>query len=133
MAKTRIRLMTALFLIAGAGWFSLPSAEGKQVFSGTYDWSNGSSDELTAEFKPDGNGGWAVSFKFDFSGDSHTWKGTAKGSLEDGSELTGTASWKRNGRKWVFNATLVDGVLNGEHAEVRNGKESPSGTFRLSR
>lgn len=133
MRKTYLWIAAAFLVAALAGWMSLPSADGKQTFSGTYDWSNGGSDELTAEFKPDGEGNWTVKFKFDFSGDGYTWQGTAEASLEDGSSLTGTASWDRNGRTWVFNGSIEEGVLTGTHAEVRNGKQSESGTFELSR
>lgn len=133
MSKILIRLVVALAVAAMTGWLVPSVADESRTFRGTYDWANGGSDTLRAEFEPDGDGAWKVEFSFDFSGDGYTWKGTATGSLEDGSDLTGTASWSRNHRTWVFTAKLVDGVLSGKHAEVRGDKETPSGTFRLTR
>lgn len=58
--------------------------------------------------------------------------GSAKGDLEDGSEVTGTASWVP--RKWTWTATLEDGVLRGTHTEQKSrGKTYETGTFELRR
>ena len=120
-----------LLVVAGVAW-----AAGKDeavTFRGEYDWTSGGSDRLEAEFKPAGDGSWKVTFRFDFSGKGNTWKGTARGGLADGGEVEGTATWKRSGRSWVFRGTIEDGVFSGSHAELRDGRESASGTFRLTR
>ena len=133
MNTTAIRRAAALMLVVTLGWMKPLTAGEQKTFTGTYDWLNGGSDRLVANFKADGDGGWDVQFQFDFSGDDYTWTGKAEGDLEDGGELTGTASWDRNGREWVFTATLVGDVIKGEHAEIRNGEPKSSGTFQLSR
>ncbi|MEO1084651.1 MAG: hypothetical protein AAFY88_10435 [Acidobacteriota bacterium] len=106
-----------------------------QTYSGSYDWSYGGSGSLAASFTPAGqaeNGApaWDVTYKFTFNGKDYTWKGTAEGALEEGASVSGTARGSR--RDWVFNGTVKDGVLAGDHAEMkRSGKKSRSGTFSI--
>ncbi len=127
-------LRASAFVLAVLAAVSVPaSAGGSQTLRGSYDWSNGGSDELSAEFEPAGDGRWTVRFEFVFSGERHAWNGTAEGSLADGGSIAGSASWDESGRNWVFEATLNDGLLEGTHAEVREGRKSGSGSFRLSR
>ena len=128
MRISNLLILAVMLLTAVA---PLSSAEDKIVLSGEYEWNNGGSDELTAEFTPTGAGKWDVEFRFRFSGKGNTWNGTALGDLSDGGELTGTATWKKSGRHWVFSGVMQDGELRGSHAEVRGEQESASGTFRL--
>ena len=59
-------------------------------------------------------------------------RGTAAGGLEDGSKLTGTATW--GSRKWTWSATIEDGVMRGKRTELRNRNRTyETGTFVLSR
>ncbi|MEM8993197.1 MAG: hypothetical protein AAGF23_00265 [Acidobacteriota bacterium] len=132
-ASPPIRLLSAILVslcaLVGA------TAAGAQTFSGTYDWSSGGSGSLVATFAPAGEteGGapaWDVTFDFTFYGKDHTWKGTAEGALEDGATITGNARGSR--RDWVFTGTLEDGVLAGDHAQLkRGGKKSRSGSFSI--
>lgn len=123
----KICLALALLLVA------VPATAGKAVtFNGSYDWSDGGSDELSAEFKPTGDDEWKVTFRFRWNGNSKTWKGRATGSLEDGGTLEGTSGW--NGRSWEFTARIEDGVMKGSHTETKSGGERYStGTFELRR
>jgi hypothetical protein len=130
MNKYNLGLLALVLVVAS---FGISDAADTQTLRGEYRWDNGGSEVLTAEFKPDGEGQWTVKFGFKFSGDNYDWNGTATGSLEEGEEITGTATWSKSGRNWVFTGTMKDGVLNGTHAEMRGGRESPSGSFELSR
>ena len=108
------------------------AADSSRTFRGTYDWFDGGSGPLSAEFEPDGDGEWKVRFRFEFSKNQNTWKGAAQGSLEEGSKITGTASWK--GRNWVFDAMLEDGTLRGTHTEIRkDNSKYETGTFKLAK
>lgn len=105
--------------------------EGSQVFAGRYEWSGGESGPLTTTFRPDGDDAWSVTFRFVFNGRTETWSGTANGSLADGSALQGLVT--AGSRSWRFSATVEDGVLRAEHAEVKRGRAVPSGTFVVRR
>lgn len=132
MTPTRIALACTVLILSSP---AVPAADpASAVFTGEYDWSQGGSDELSAEFEPDGdNGRWKVAFRFLFNGRKDTWKGEAEGSLEEGGTIEGTVESDMRGRTWVFRATLEGGVLSGTHAEIRGGGESPSGSFTLKR
>ena len=60
-------------------------------FEGKYQWKDGGSDWLKAEFTPTGEGQWDVSFQFKWNGSDYSWTGELEGSLEDGGNLSGTA------------------------------------------
>lgn len=122
-------MIVVLALTAGVG---IAESNDSQTFTGSYDWSDGRVDDLTAEFKPDGADTWKVKFDFRWNGQSHNWTGTAKGSLAEGSQLTGTAT--DGYRKWVFEASIEDGVMSGSHREIREGRKPyESGTFAIKR
>ena len=70
---------------------------------------------MVAEFEPSGNNTWKVSFRFRWNGDDNAWDGTAKGSPLDGETVTGTATTGR--KNWVFEATIEEGVMRGQHTE----------------
>ena len=73
-----------------------------------------------------------MKFDFNWNGRSRTWTGTAKGSLADGTEVTGTAS--NGNRDWVFEASIKDGVMRGRHREIRQGRKPyETGTFAIER
>ena len=131
MNKTTILLALALTALV-----PLPTPAGDQAetttFSGSYDWKDGGSDELSVEFVPDGEETWKVKFRFRWNGDRKTWKGTAQGTLADGSELSGTAT--SGNRNWTFVASISDGVMLGSHEEIRSGGGGyKTGTFELKR
>jgi len=105
--------------------------EPPRVFSGEYQWKDGGNDELSAEFTPNGEESWKVKFRFKFSGKNKTSKGTARGSHEDGSRLSGTAT--SGSRTWEFEASIEDGVMNGSHTETTGGRNYQTGTFELNR
>ena len=131
MKSTSTILAVALLALA----VCLPAlAEKKaaQTFTGTYDWKQGGKDELSAEFTPKGEDSWKVQFRFRWDGESRSWQGTAKGSLEDGGKLTGTAT--SGGREWEFEAKVSEGVMRGSHTELKNGgKRYDTGSFEISR
>lgn len=131
--KPNPRLIVSLLLLAVAGIVSSTLAVSTpKVFTGQYDWRDGGTGDLSAEFKPDGDNQWRVTFRFDFDGSSKTWKGKAEGNLEDGSEVTGTASWKS--RDWGWTATIEEGTMRGKHTELKSrGRTYDTGTFELNR
>ena len=120
--------IAVLALAAGVA----PADAGPQTFTGIYDWSDGDIGSLKAEFTPDGEAAWKVKFDFNWQGQDHTWTGTAKGSLADGTEVTGTAT--DGNRNWVFEGSVKDGVMSGSHREMREGRKPyESGTFEIKR
>ena len=106
-------------------------ANEKQNFTGSYQWDNGGTGKLTMELKPKGDDEWKVTYRFEWGGDKRSWKGTATGSLEDGTSVLGTAKW--SGRNWRFEAEIVDGKMTGVHTEVNDKKSFKTGTFEVSR
>lgn len=133
--RTSLAALAILFLAVAVAPLAFADDHGKTpkpvVFTGSYDWSDGGSDFLEATFEPDGDGAWDVTFRFKWNGNDYTWKGTARGSLEDGSELTGTGG--ANGRKWDWQATVADGVMNGRHTEKQGDRDYDTGTFEMRR
>jgi len=128
-----VAAIALIAVLATIGVLSPQSLESSDVrtFQGEYDWTDGGTGRLHAEFKPDGEGSWKVEFDFDFNGKAQKWKGTAEGSLENGSEINGTAVWKK--RNWVFSAKIEEGVMRGQHTEIRkDGGRYESGTFEVS-
>ena len=124
-----------LLTVAGAWTFSdlsVDAAQTTQSFDGEYQWSQGGDGALEAEFRPDGEDQWKIKFRFKFSSRDYTWKGTAEGSLEDGSPVTGTAKGG-GGRTWEFEGTVQDGVMIAKHAEKRGGSLQQTGSFKISR
>ncbi|MEM1179418.1 MAG: hypothetical protein AAGM22_13795 [Acidobacteriota bacterium] len=118
------------FILAGAA-----DASDSRTFNGRYDWSSGGSGSLDVTFTPEGRADgvptWKVRFDFTFNGRDYTWKGDAAGGLEEGATVEGKARGSR--RDWVFRGTVKDGVISGDHAQVRrNGGERKSGTFSIT-
>ena len=126
-----------LALVLGLALLAVPAAAAAAereaaTFTGTYDWKQGGSDELSAEFTPDGPDRWKVTFRFRFDGKERTWKGTAEGSLNDGTKVTGTARNKKKNFEWK--ATVEAGVMRGRHTEIFDGgRKFATGTFEVSR
>lgn len=124
-----VSLALALAVLAFHPTYAEPPAE---IFTGFYDWRSGGRDDLSVEFRPDGEGRWLVTFRFGFDGDDYTWRGAAEGSLADGASLTGTATSKS--RKWTWSATIEDGVMTGRHKELKSrGRTYDTGTFEIER
>ena len=122
----------AIALLIFTAGFATAEEAATQTFTGTYDWSDGDVGPLEAVFVPDGDGSWTVTFDFNWSDQDRTWTGTAKGSLADGTEVTGTAT--DGNRNWVFEAKIADGVMSGSHREIREGRKPyESGSFSIER
>lgn len=131
MRTARVLAAWAVLLVLVFGFGTTQARKNTKTFEGRYEWSQGGSDKLRADFRPDGENRWDVAFRFNFSGRKETWTGTAEGSLADGSKLTGTAT--SGGRNWIFEARIEDGVMRGEHREVkRGGRQYATGTFEIS-
>ncbi len=112
---------------------ALAARPAAQTFSGSYDWSDGGSDELSAEFRPDGEDRWKVTFRFKWNGKDHSWKGEATGSLSEDGTVSGTVDSGMGRRVWSFEAQLSGETLTGKHTEVTGGKKYETGTFSLAR
>ena len=87
MRSRRFAGVAFLLVIAGLAFAAVQAGE-TTTLSGSYDWKDGGSDDLSAEFEPDGEDRWKVTFRFRWSDRDHTWSGAAEGSLDDGSKLT---------------------------------------------
>ena len=101
----RLTILATALLLATALPAAAEKAE-KVNFSGEYQWKQGGNDRLAAEFTPDGDERWKVKFRFDWSGNSYTWKGDIAGPLTEGSEFNGTARSKDGRREWRISGTL---------------------------
>ena len=132
MRPTLFLGLLALLLIPIHHSDAKPSDERvKQTLVGEYQWSNGGDGRLEAEFRPIGEDEWKVKFRFGFNAKEYTWKGTARGSLEEGATVEGTAKWKR--RDWRFNGVIENGILKAKHEELQDDGPLLTGTFSLSR
>lgn len=88
------------------------------------------SGDLEAVFTATGEGAWAVTFRFSFQGQPHTYHGTADGSLSEGS-LEGRVENESGSRFFSFWGEFEGGTFRGSHAEIENGFEEPTGTLTL--
>ncbi|MEM7481053.1 MAG: hypothetical protein AAF481_07740 [Acidobacteriota bacterium] len=112
---------------------SLVAAPDQQVLKGEYFWTyDNTRGDLKATLTPTGENTWDIAFDFRFSGEPHTYKGTATGSLDNGS-LAGTVKNENGRRTFTFEGSFDDGRFEGTHAELRKGKERSMGTLWLAR
>ena len=86
---------------------------------------------MTAEFTTTGDDKWDIQFHFRFAGNNATWEGQAEGDLSDGGSISGTSGY--GSRRWVFSATIEDGVMRGKHTEIIGDKKEDTGTFEIKR
>ncbi len=104
-----------------------------RTLTGEYFWQDADlHGDLEAVFTPTGENEWSVEFHFTFRDRPRTYSGTAMGNLETGS-LDGTVygESRRGQREWVFRGSFEDGTFRGDHAEMEDGEEIPSGTLTL--
>ena len=86
---------------------------------------------IEARFTPKDEGSWSVVFDFDFQESDYTFRGSATGSLVDGT-LMGTVKDESGERTFVFTGTVTAGRFEGTHAEIEYGSETPTGTMTLA-
>ena len=116
-------LLTALNGAAGA--------DAGRTLKGSFVWGDANKGgDLEVVFEPDGEAAWGVAFHFEFRGQAHVYRGTARGSLAEGT-LEGTVQNEDKKRTFKFQGTFQDGVYQGTHAEIEDGSESPTGTLTL--
>lgn len=104
-------------------------AEGGRTLRGEYR-SNHGDGPVKATFTPSGDRLWNVRFDFTFNGRSHTYEGTAEGSFAEG-RLQGRVENEYGRRTFAFRGEFENGTFRGSHAEVRRGREAPTGTLVL--
>jgi len=126
-------IVVALLVVACAPSF----AEGDEVtLTGQFVWERDDgnhSGDLKAVFTPTGKKTWNVSFYFEWEDGRHVYEGTAEGSLTKG-ELKGEVvnDNKERPGTFRFKGKFKDGVFEGRHGSVRDGKENELGTLTLS-
>ena len=90
--------------------------------------------DLKAVFTPTGKDEWNVAFHFDFQDQANVYKGTAQGSLSDGS-LEGEVDdgdEGENKRTYRFRGTFANRAFAGTHARVSTeGEPRDLGTLTL--
>jgi hypothetical protein len=118
-------VVLCLTVLASAG-----ESDGTRVLAGHYTWNGGAEGDVEAEFAPTGDGTWDVSFRFTFSGQDHTYSGTAEGNLSEG-DLVGTVSNESGKRTFTFDGTFKKGKFRGTHAEIERGKPQETGSLTL--
>ena len=98
---------------------------------GSYVWEQGDEEgRLEAEFTPTDEHRYRVVFRFERGGASHTYEGTAEGSLEQGT-LRGRVQSDRRRRTFSFSGVVKDGKFTGTHAEGEGIGEQRTGTLSL--
>ena len=126
-------MMIAILLLPTVSSSAAPDKEVRM--QGSYQWEAGGSKDspLRATFTSTGEPDqWTVAFYFRFQGKSHTYRGTANGSLDNG-ELAGTVQNENRGRTWSFRGTSRDGTFTGTHSEKFGGSWSETGTLELKK
>ena len=135
MANTRrITILALILSLTTVGFAATASTdttatEEALAFTGRYEWNQGDKGPLEITFEADGDNRWKVAFEFTFRGKSHTYRGTAEGSLFKGS-LEGEVRSSR-GAAYTFRGNCDGGVFNGEHFRYnpKSGDENLSGTL----
>ena len=110
-------------------------AESEDItMEGGYVWQRrdgGIPGDLKAVFTPSGEGSWDVVFYFEWEGEDREWKGTASGSLTDGS-LEGEAVEERDRKRtFKFSGEVTEGHFVGDHGAMRDGELQKRGTLEL--
>jgi len=123
---------TASILVLLLGVLALPAIAGQPTtLYGDYRWgSNGPRQPLEASFTATGKGAWDVAFYFKHGGRSHTYRGSARGSLSAG-ELRGTVKTEDRSRTFSFECTYDAGTFRGTHSEVVGNRQRQTGTLSL--
>ena len=116
----------ALLLAAPA---AAAGAEDRRTLEGEYRSRHGDGP-VTATFTRVGSGRWEVAFDFTFNGRRRTYRGTAEGSFAEGT-LRGRVENEYGRRTFTFRGEYEDGVFRGRHAELKRGREVPTGTIYL--
>jgi hypothetical protein len=131
-AMKRVPFMLLVVLIlAAVQSVNAPAAE-ERTLTGEYWWEEtGRSGDLRTVFTPTGEGSWDVVFYFKFRGESHVYRGTARGSLSNGA-LSGKVVNESKRRTFTFEGTVKDGAFEGSHAEIFGSGPSRTGTLNLS-
>ena len=127
MHRFAARLLAASLLLAAP--VSGADGHGSRTLEGEYSSGFGNGT-VRATFTPDGGRSWKVRFDFVFNGQPYTYRGTAEGSLEDGT-VAGRVQNERRHRTFTFRGEFEDGVLRGTHAEIVRGRERPTGKLVL--
>jgi len=131
MKNTAILISIAALVLAA--YTGIAGAEDPRTLKGEFVWSHrDNSGELEAVFTPTGENRWDVSFHFEFRGRSHTYSGTAEGSLTEGS-LSGEVRNESEERTFTFKGKFKNSVFTGAHAETTDGRAQPTGTLTLGR
>ena len=83
-------------------------------------------------FTPTGKDMWDVTFNFMWEGNPRTWKGTAQGSLTDGS-LKGEVltDEPENPNTFRFDGAFENGTFQGKHGVVKKGELKDRGTLTM--
>ncbi len=130
LRRRTVALAIALSFIIG-GTFVFAEKEDITV-KGSYVWARQDKDipgDIEAVFTPDGKNQWNVVWSFEWEGEMRHWAGKATGSLKSG-ELEGEATEERDRKRtFVFKGSVEDGVFNGEHGAMREGKMNVLGTI----
>ncbi|MEM7583436.1 MAG: hypothetical protein AAF560_08660 [Acidobacteriota bacterium] len=126
MKRTSLLLAVAVLLVS----LGSPIQAGDETtMTGEYIWNRQDvPTTIKAVFTPSGDARWDVSFYFKFREESHVYSGTAEGSLSEGA-LKGEVRNENKKRTFIFSGEFADGVFNGTHAEMRDGKKRDTGTI----
>ena len=145
--KLRALLMNKALLLAtvfactvlGLSAATTPAAPGAAVpasaditLAGTFNWSGDKSGDhaLKAVLTPSGTNEWTAVFTFTWGKDPHTYSGTIKGNLANGT-VTGEGENEGGNRTFKFTGRATNRVLKLTHTETTGGKNTPTGSATL--
>ncbi len=126
--KTSATVLLILVAVAVAG----ADAGDSRVLRGEYALDGAEdSGQIEAVFQAAGEGAWNVDFHFTFQGQAHTFSGTARGGLSEGS-LEGRVQDEGLRRTFTLWGEFTAGRFQGRHAEIEDGFEELTGTLVLA-
>ena len=131
MKRTALILVGGAILLAVAVGVAGAGGQEPRTLTGEFEWNHrGNRGDLEAMFTATGQGTWDVVFHFTFRGSSHTYTGTAEGSLSEG-ELSGKVLNESKKRTFTFTGAFQNGEFRGTHAEIEGQRVVQTGSLIL--
>lgn len=133
MKKAALTLVAVLLVFLVPGFSSAADEPKVQKMTGEFKWNRmDEPGELKAFFKPTGENTWDVAFYFEFRDEPHIYRGTAEGSLKQGTLKGNVMTDGDEPSPFTFEGTVKDGKFEGTHASMREEEPQETGTLSLS-
>jgi len=134
---TRTIALASLVAVFGL-FFLAPGGAGASetvTLEGSFYWNiseKGRRGDLIGVFTPTSQDSWDVAFHFEWEGEPRVWKGSAQGSLTEGS-LKGEVQTDDPEYQFTFrfSGDFKDGTFHGTHGQLEEGELEDRGTLTL--